>query len=193
MIRKMLPTPMKKILRRVRALWMPRRRVSRERRESNRWLAQHTPAISGRVLSIGSGDDYDREGKRYRDYFPNCSAYITSEVTMGFGTSMLADIRCMPFAKGSIDCIFCSGVLEHVDDWQSGLREMTYLLKQGGILLLGLPFRQPIHMAPYDYWRFTEYGIRYMLQQDYDILDLANINVNQQNFPATYWVKASKR
>ena len=34
----------------------------------------------------------------------------------------------------------------------------------GGTFLVGVPFAQPIHRAPQDFWRFTEYGIRYLLR-----------------------------
>ncbi len=95
--------------------------------------------------------------------------------------------------NASFDCVFCSGVLEHVDDYPSGLNEITRILKPKGILLLGLPFRQPLHGSPNDYWRFTEHGIRHLLRNRYEILDLASIDLSVPEFPAAYWVKAMKR
>ncbi|NDJ76694.1 MAG: methyltransferase domain-containing protein, partial [Chloroflexi bacterium] len=85
------------------------------------------------------------------------------------------------------------GVLEHVDDFQAGMREITRVLKPGGILLLGLPFRQALHLEPHDYWRFTEYGLRYLLEDDYDIQRLDPINLTVPKFPASYWIKARKK
>jgi SAM-dependent methyltransferase len=167
---------------------------SKARRESNRWLREHTADTTGAVLSIGSGPDYDKEGGYYRDYFKNCSSYTTSEVSADFGCDLVLDVRSMPQVRdGSYDCIFCSGVLEHVDDYRSGLSEITRVLKPGGILLLGLPFRQAIHLPPHDYWRFTEYGLRYLLEKDYEILELAAIDNRVRHFPASYWIKARKR
>jgi len=93
----------------------------------------------------------------------------------------------------SFDCIFCSGVLEHVGDYRSALKEITRILTQSGILLLGLPFRQTIHGAPNDYWRFTTHGIKYLLQNDYEILELSSIDDSIPDFPAAYWVKAKKK
>ena len=72
-------------------------------------------------------------------------------------------------ADEAFDCIYCSGVLEHVDDPFAGIKEMTRVLKPDGVLLLGVPFRQAIHMAPQDFWRFTEFGIRHLLRDAFEI------------------------
>ncbi len=105
---------------------------------------------------------------------------------------MVLDVRSMPIKDESFDCVFCSGVLEHVDDYLTALKEMTRILKPGGILLLGLPFRQALHGVPHDYWRFTEYGIRHILHDDYEILELALMDNSVPGFPAAYWIKAKK-
>ena len=168
--------------------------ISRARLESNDWLRQHSGQIEGRVLSIGSGDDSDGEGGRYRDYFSAASSYTTSEVSADFECELVLDIRSMPeMADNAFDCIYCSGVLEHVDDFQAAFAEITRILADGGVLLLGLPFRQAIHLAPNDYWRFTEFGIRYLLRDEYAIEEIRAIDpVERSEFPATYWAKAIK-
>lgn len=168
--------------------------ASKTRKESNAWLNSHASDIEGHVLSIGSGDDKDGQGRYYRDYFKNASSYITSEVTSGLKCDMVIDVRSMPEIQSkSLECVFCSGVLEHVDNYLAALAEITRILKPGGILLLGLPFRQGIHLAPYDYWRFTEHGIRHLLKDDYEIIDLAAMDKSVTDFPAAYWVKAKKQ
>lgn len=166
---------------------------SRARLESNRWLRAHCASIGGRVLSIGSGTDADGEGSRYRDYFTSASSYITSEAEGGHDTDLVLDVRAMhELGDATIDCVFCSGVLEHVDDYLQGLAEITRILKTGGILLLGLPFRQAIHMPPQDFWRFTEHGIRVLLNERYAVEDICAIDLTERNFPAAYWAKARK-
>jgi SAM-dependent methyltransferase len=169
-------------------------RPTAARLESNRWLRTHCLDVSGAILSIGSGTDEDGEGSRYRDYFPSASSYTTSEVTPEFEPDLVLDVRDMKeIADGAYDCVFCSGVLEHVDDYHKGLSEITRILKSGGVLLLGVPFRQPLHMAPHDFWRFTEFGIRHMLSQSHLVQELAPIDAKNGNFPATYWVKSRKK
>lgn len=187
-LKKYLPLPLKYFLFR-----FVLKRLSRARRESNRWLKERAAAVSGRTLSIGSGADEDGEGGKYRDYFKNCSSYTTSEVAAKFNCDMVLDVRNMrQIPDDSFDCVFCSGVLEHVDDYQSGLGEMTRILKRGGILFLGLPFRQAIHGAPNDYWRFTEHGIKFLLSKDYEIVEIKPVDCSVKKFPAGYWIKAKK-
>lgn len=183
----LIPSPVRQMLR-------SHFRVSRERKESNRWLRGNSADIEGRVLSIGSEYDKDGEGGFYRDYFKSASSYTTSEVSNQFGTDLVIDVRAMLEIKAtSYDSVFCSGVLEHVDDFQSAIREITRILKAEGVLLLGLPFRQAIHMGPHDYWRFTEFGIRKLLAEDYTSLRLQAIYpLRRSDFPASYWVKARK-
>ena len=169
-------------------------KVSGARIESNRWIRLHGKDIRGRVLSIGSGNDGDRQGGSYRDYFPAASSYTTSEVSDEFGCDLTLDVRSMPEITSEVyDCIFCAGVMEHVDDYHAAFNELTRILKVGGILLLGLPFRQAIHWPPQDFWRFTEYGIRHLLKDLYEIVEVAKIDEKKgEDFPSAYWVKAKK-
>ena len=107
---------------------------------------------------------------------------------------MVLDVRNMAAIPANrYNCIFCSGVLEHVDDFIKGLDEMTRILVPGGILMLGLPFRQAIHDAPYDFWRFTTYAVDYLLKDRYTIIEKVAIDEEVKNFPVAYWVKAQKR
>jgi hypothetical protein len=40
---------------------------------------------------------------------------------------------------------------------------MNRVLAKGGQLVLSTPLFWPVHEAPYDYYRFTEYGLRHLL------------------------------
>ena len=167
--------------------------VSTCRLESNAWLSEHCGKVDGKVLSVGSSDDSDGQGGCYRDYFSSASAYVTSEVADGFGTDLVLDIQSMPeIEDGSFDAVFCSGVLEHLFDFNAAIREIHRVLSPGGVLLLGLPFQQGIHHAPTDYWRFTEHGIRHILKGTFKIQTLQGIPKNDPNFPAAYWCMASR-
>jgi len=45
----------------------------------------------------------------------------------------------IPFAGETFDVVYCSHVLEHVDDEQKALLEMKRILKPGGVLIIGMP------------------------------------------------------
>jgi SAM-dependent methyltransferase len=161
--------------------------------ESNRWLLLRSRDITGDVLSIGSGDDDDSQGSKYRSSFTASDSYTTSETYSSPGVDLVIDVTNMDNVKNSsFDCVFCSGVLEHVSEVHKALIKIHRILKPGATLLLGLPFNQPIHMAPTDYWMFTEYGIRFLLEKENNIIEIAAIDAANKMDPSTYWVYAQK-
>jgi len=168
--------------------------ASEVRRQSNAWLRRVCVDIEGAVLSIGSGDDSDGQRGCYRDYFPRASSYTTSEVRPKGGCDLVLDVTNMPdIADAAYDCIYCSGVLEHVFDFRAGLDEMTRILKPGGVLLLGTPFRQGIHMKPNDFWRFTKFALLRLLEPNYEVVEMAELCPHdKKSWPVTYWTKATK-
>jgi SAM-dependent methyltransferase len=56
-----------------------------------------------------------------------------------FAPDFLADLRCCGVASGSIDWLFCSHVLEHVDDLDACLAEMVRMLRPGGVAWIQVP------------------------------------------------------
>lgn len=163
--------------------------MSPGRAEINAILGEWCSDITGTVLSIGSSSDLDGTGKAYRQYFWRADRYLTSEPDPG-RCDLALDVRAMPsMGDESVDAVFCSGVLEHVDDCHAAVRECWRILKAGGTFLVGVPFAQPLHRAPQDFWRFTEYGIRFLLRAFH--LDEIRA-IGEAKFPITYWAKAVK-
>jgi SAM-dependent methyltransferase len=75
------------------------------------------------------------------------------------------DASALPFADGVADAIVCTEVIEHVVEPATLLAEAHRVLKPGGSLLLSAPFTWHLHDEPHDYWRFTEYGLRAILER----------------------------
>lgn len=166
--------------------------ASKSRIASNKWLKKECADITGDVLSIGSMGDRDNEGGYYRHYFKSASVYLTSDTDES--SEIYLDVRDMKsIPDRRFNCVFVSGVLEHVDDFMKAVSEIGRVLTMGGVLILGVPFRQPIHMFPDDYWRFTPFGIEYMLKKDFQILKMKAIGTQVKNFAVTYYVKAIKK
>jgi SAM-dependent methyltransferase len=53
--------------------------------------------------------------------------------------SLLADLLRLPLKDGTIDLVYCSHVLEHVDDDRAALREMRRVISPTGAALLQVP------------------------------------------------------
>lgn len=165
--------------------------MSQARTMSDAVLQRWCKPLTGDVLSIGSASDRDGNGGTYRQYFRSASSYTTSEVTPTPGCDLVLDVRAMPKIDSErFDVVFCSGVLEHVDDPWSAVAECHRVLRRNGIFLVGVPFQQRLHRAPQDFWRFTEYGVRHLLKA-FQIEAIEAIGTDVK-FPWTYWVKARK-
>ncbi len=121
-------------------------------------------ATAEKVLDIGSG------GSSYNRYFPN---RLTVDMDPDRKPEVLADAHCLPFKDGEFNFILCTEVLEHVKDPKKVIGEFNRVLAKGGTVILTTRFVYPIHDAPHDYWRFTEYGLRYLFN-DWEIIDFQN-------------------
>lgn len=164
---------------------------SKARQMSDVLLKRWCPGVTGDVLSIGSQDDRDGAGHPYRKYFSAATSYTTSEVRPMPGCDLVVDVRRMlNLPSGSYDCVFCSGVLEHVDAVHEAVGECFRILRPGGLFLVGVPFQQRLHCVPQDFWRFTEFGIQYLLRAF--AIEAIEVIGDDRKFPWTYWVKARK-
>lgn len=77
----------------------------------------------------------------------------------------VADIRDMALVRsGEYDLVLCSQVLEHIAEPDKAIRELIRVLRPGGKLVLTVPFLSRLHEEPFDYFRFTEHGLRVLLE-----------------------------
>lgn len=69
------------------------------------------------------------------------------------------DVCALPFLDGTVDVVLFTEVVEHVVEGLRAFREISRVLKPGGVLLLTWPFIYPLHELPRDYVRYTEFAI----------------------------------
>lgn len=166
---------------------------TRARRRSDAILATLAREIAGDVLAIGSHDDRDGAGRPYRSYFTAARSYTTSDIVPRPDCDRVLDVRRMPeVADGSYDCLVLAFVLEHVDDVGAAVAECARILRPGGVLLVGVPFQYRLHAVATDsdFWRFTEFGLRYLLRA-WTVEALEAIG-DDRAFPWTYLCRARK-
>ncbi|MFC1577582.1 methyltransferase domain-containing protein [Thermodesulfobacteriota bacterium] len=72
-------------------------------------------------------------------------------------------IQPLPFEDEFADTIVSFQVLEHLPEPVPFLRECYRILKPGGYILLTVPFMWHLHEEPHDYYRFTRFGLKYLL------------------------------
>lgn len=79
---------------------------------------------------------------------------------------VFSSIDKLPFEDNSFGTILCTNVMEHVAEMERGYQELSRCLCKGGYLIQITPFLYPTHEKPYDYYRFTEYGIRHQMKKN---------------------------
>lgn len=65
----------------------------------------------------------------------------------------------LPFPSKSFDCVTALDLLEHIPDHERAARELTRVLKPGGMLLVSTPtehFRHPYYKWPFKLFCYTE-------------------------------------
>ncbi len=94
-----------------------------------------------------------------------CSEYISLDVTYHMGLDVVSDGKYLPFKDLSIDCVFCWFVLEHVDEPFLILKEIRRVLTEEGEIIIGVPLFFYQHGEPFDYHRWTAFGLKYLLEK----------------------------
>lgn len=72
---------------------------------------------------------------------------------------VVTDIEKMSFKDQTFDLVFCSQVLEHVPHPNKALAEINRILKNKGKVVITVPLLGYIHNAPYDFYRYTKFGL----------------------------------
>ncbi len=130
------------------------------------FLKQNYCLMTGTVLDYGAGK------APYKSIFTKCDKYIALDYSesaelYGYknGETIYYDGKVIPLEDETVDNAVSIEVLEHIEDLENSLNEIRRVLKCGGILLFTVPMVQPLHGEPYDFRRFTKYGIEKMLKE----------------------------
>jgi SAM-dependent methyltransferase len=71
----------------------------------------------------------------------------------------------LPIASEVADTVVSLSVLEHLCEPQTMLNEAFRILKRGGGIVLQVPWQWWVHEAPYDFFRYTPYGLLYLFEK----------------------------
>lgn len=126
-------------------------------------LGEFLPGLTGEVLDVGCGRQPYRHLTRATRYV---GVDIDTPDTRALGlVDVYYDGRTLPFADASFDALLCSQVLEHVFAPAEFLGELQRVLRPGGQLLLATPLAWDEHSQPYDFARYTSFGLRDLVQR----------------------------
>jgi SAM-dependent methyltransferase len=128
----------------------------------NEEFAKSVPAGS-LVLDAGAG---------LRPYRPlyNHARYESADLDKGskrYGdTTYFCDLtHRIPVEDNRFDFIIFNQVLEHLKEPLAALKELRRVLNPGGVILCTCPLFYELHEEPYDFFRYTRYGLRHLFEQ----------------------------
>lgn len=136
------------------------------RRALYKTLNFYSPHIHGKVLDFGCGS------KPYKNLFTKSSSYIGVDIINSGHNHRESEIdiyydgKTLPFPNNHFDCIVSFEVLEHVFNPDVILSELSRVLKPGGFFLFTVPFVWEEHETPYDFARYTSFGIESLARKN---------------------------
>jgi 2-polyprenyl-3-methyl-5-hydroxy-6-metoxy-1,4-benzoquinol methylase len=130
-------------------------------------------AGGAKVLNIGAGGDI---GKVLSEHAARRNFQVVSlDIDAQRRPDLVGDICTYDFGEPRFDAVVMAETLEHVHSPQLALDNVRRALKDGGSLILTTPFIFPIHDRPHDYYRYTRYGLEYLLR------DFRDVSVQERN------------
>lgn len=143
------------------------------RRSLRKAIAEQAALIDGRVLDFGCGS------KPYKSLFHRADSYTGVDILISghehteSEVDFFYDGSTLPFTDGQFDAVVSFEVFEHVFNLPQILSEIARVTRNSGSLLISVPFAWQEHEVPYDFARYTTFGITHLLQSHgYEIVSL---------------------
>jgi SAM-dependent methyltransferase len=117
----------------------------------------------GRMVDIGCG---------LRPYQLLFKDGVTSYIGIDWPASVekarpdiISDALSLPILHDKADTVLATELIEHLPDPDQFIAEVARILRINGALILSVPFLEPLHEEPRDYYRLTPHGLRVILER----------------------------
>lgn len=128
-------------------------------------IKYHASELKGTLLDFGSGT------KPYESLFTQITKYVGVDFEGGGNdyknrkVDVFYDGKTLPFDDNTFDNILSTEVIEHVFNPDEIFKELFRVLKPGGFILITCPFLWPEHEQPWDYARYSSFGIKHLFEK----------------------------
>lgn len=127
-------------------------------------MLRHSKSLTGALLDVGCGT------KPYQALF-DVDKYIGLDIDSDFArkrgfADYYYDGILFPFPDQEFDAVLCNQVLEHVFNPDHFLCEINRVMKPSAKMLLTVPFVWDEHEQPYDYARYSSFGLKALLERN---------------------------
>ncbi len=134
------------------------------------FIRENSKFITGNVLEI--------ENDKFSRYFKNQIKHldILDIDESNLQANIHADLRTKKgLPKEKYDCIILTHVLDCIDDYESALKNIKYMLKKDGVLLCTIPCLERVSNKTKTYFRFTQYGASFLFNK---LFGKGNFNIS---------------
>lgn len=158
---------------------------------SNRELLRFSTLLRGDIVNVSGWEDKDKQGGRYRNYFPLATSYSITNYGGARGSSsgsdeIELDLELPPHESliNAFDVVFNHTVLEHVYDVRAAVKTLCALSRD--VVILVVPFVQEQHYTESygDFWRFTPMVLKRMMSENG--FTTFYLSWNHHRYAATY-------
>lgn len=138
------------------------------------WLANHKvlaaaertrPYARGALLDVGCGSMRAREWYRGRITHYYGVDLAVSPYLEDARLTAIARGEQLPFRSGSMDTVLGISMLTCLAEPERLIAEAHRVLRPGGTLILEFTQMAPLHDEPHDYFRFTRFGAKHLLER----------------------------
>lgn len=127
-----------------------------------KFLRKNSELLKGCVYDLGCGErPFEAFILSYANKYvgvdwSNTPHKLKADVVSDLNKPLLID-------DGVADVVFSISVLEHLCEPKVMLGEAFRILKPNGSLMLQVPWQWWIHEEPFDFYRYTPYGLNYLI------------------------------
>lgn len=80
-------------------------------------------------------------------------------------SGIVTDITRLPIRTEGVDWVLIPNIVEHINEPATMFSEAFRVLKTGGRAFVFAPHVREEHQPPYDYFRYTRYGLRHLFEK----------------------------
>lgn len=131
---------------------------------NNFQISKRVNKLYGVVYDLGCGKrPFEDDILKYADQYV-CVDWINT--LHGLRADIVANLNePLPIADNVADHVVSFQVMEHLSEPQIMLNEAFRILRKDGLIYLSVPFQWHIHEAPWDYYRYTRYGLEHLFNK----------------------------
>ena len=128
---------------------------------NNETLERNLKFLKGVVYDLGCGErPYEEDILKVADKYIGVD---WGETLHKLNADIVSNLnKPLPIDSEVADTVTSFQVMEHLCEPQTMLDEAYRILKRDGNIILTVPWQWWVHEAPYDYFRYTPYALKYM-------------------------------